>query len=326
MLHRRLIFGGLIVLTLAVLAYLDFRLAHLNVIYNKEIWLPRGIILMPVYLVCLFYVTRELLALLQDAGLHPSPRSVHTSNLIIALVCWIANVVQQYNLEVLEKTTSKGGWQWASTSSVCALLAFAIGLFICFASEMRRYQHPGGVTINLAGAVFAIAYLGMLSCFMILLHMAYGIGAILSLIVVTKMGDIGAYTVGKMFGRHKMTPGLSPGKTIEGAVGGLTFACFGAWFWFMIFLPQLDLWRPQVANVSETSFVAAVSFGLVIGLTGMVGDLAGSLMKRDSCKKDSGDAVPGFGGLLDIFDSLLMAAPVTFIFWTFGIVCPGYHH
>ncbi|GHT11092.1 hypothetical protein FACS1894170_04200 [Planctomycetales bacterium] len=317
MLARRLFFGILLVSILLGLAWLDIRLSRYG--FAKDIiWLPRGIVLLPVYLLCLVLLTREVLRILNAAGLHPQPLVVYIGNVFIAASCWIANVVQQYNLEILHITESKGGWSWASTSCFSALLAVACGVFFAFAAEMRRYSHPGGITINLAGSVFALAYLGLLSCFMIQLHMAYGVEAVLSLVIVTKMCDVGAFTVGKLVGRHRMTPILSPAKTVEGAVGGIVFACFGAWFWF-------DVVLPYYSKEAYTPFLGWFSFGIVIALVGMVGDLAGSLIKRDSNMKDSGHAIPGFGGLLDIFDSLLMTAPAAFVFWVFGFVCPGKH-
>jgi len=314
MLSRRLCFGTLIIAVVTGLAWLDVRI-HEYGLAKDIVWLPKGIVLLPVYLGCLLLLTREVLRLLNAAGLHPHPPSVYLGNLFIAVSCWIANVIQQYNLEVLENPVSKGGWDWAATASFTALLAVAGGVILAFAAEMRRYSHPGGVTINLAGAVFTFAYLGLLSCFMIQLHMAYGIWAIFSLVVVTKMCDSGAFAFGKLFGIHRITPSLSPGKTLEGVIGGFLFACAGSWLWFDGVLLYF--------NKPLTPVLGWMVFGLAVALTGMVGDLAGSLIKRDSHMKDSGHAVPGFGGVLDIFDSLLMAAPVAYVFWVFGIVCPG---
>ncbi|MDR0869920.1 MAG: phosphatidate cytidylyltransferase [Planctomycetaceae bacterium] len=314
MLSRRLIFGTLIIAVLLLLSWLDVIISHYGA--KKEIlWLPKGMVLLPVYLGCLILLTREVLRILDAAGLHPFDPTVYLGNILVAASCWFANVYQQFKIDILGETASKGGWHWAVTSSYCALFALAVGVIICFAAEMRRYHHPGGVTINLSGAVFAIAYLGLLSCFMIQLYMAYGIWAVLSLVVITKLCDIGAFAVGSLVGRHKMTPLLSPGKTIEGAIGGILFSCVGAWFWFDIILIRFD-------NVHRTPVLGWLAFGIVIAVVGMVGDLGGSLIKRDSKMKDSGHSVPGFGGVLDVFDSLLMAAPAAYFFWTFRIVCP----
>ena len=314
MLSRRLCFGTLIIAIVIGLSWLDVSIYRYG-LARDIVWLPKGIVLLPTYLVCLFFMTQEVLRLLNVAGLKPLASSVYLGNLFIAISCWIANVIQQYNLEILKNTTSKGGWEWAATASFTALLAVACGVILAFAAEMRRYSHPGGVMINLAGAVFTFAYLGLLSCFMIQLHMAYGIGAILSLVIVTKMCDTGAFTFGKLFGRYRITPSLSPGKTLEGVIGGFLFACAGSWLWFDGVLIYFDK--------SPTPFLGWMMFGFAVALAGMIGDLAGSLIKRDSHMKDSGHAVPGFGGVLDIFDSLLMAAPVAYVFWVFGLVCPG---
>ena len=311
MLSRRLCFGTLIVAVVIGLSWLDVSI-YKHGLAKEVIWLPRGSALLPAYLVCLVFLTREVLRLLNAAGLRPLASSVYLGTLLIAISCWIANVIQQFNLDVLKNTTSKGGWEWAATASFTALLAVACGVILAFAAEMRRYSHPGGVMINLAGAVFTFAYLGLLSCFMIQLHMAYGIEAILSLVIVTKMCDTGAFTFGKLIGRYRITPVLSPGKTLEGVFGGILFACTSAWLWFDVVLPYF--------NRTPTPFLGWMAFGLAVGLTGMVGDLAGSLIKRDSKMKDSGHAVPGLGGLLDIFDSILVAAPVAYVFWVFGFV------
>ncbi len=324
MLFWRLAIGIPIVLVLLGLSYLDICVSQYG-LAREIVWLPRGIVLIPPYLICLFFLTKELLEILNTAGLHPRRSTVYLGNLLIAASCWLANVAQQYKLEILHETISHRGWQWASTASVCALLAVAAGIILSFAAEMRRYTHPGGVTINLAGAVFAIAYLGLLSCFMIQLHMAYEIGAMLSLVVVVKLSDIGAYTIGKLFGRYKITPGLSPGKTLEGCLGGILFACLGSWLWFIVVLPYYDSMKPHEDIFPHTPTLNWLLFGVTVSLAGMVGDLAGSLIKRDSNLKDSGHSIPGFGGVLDIFDSLLMAAPVVYVFWATGIVCPGYH-
>jgi phosphatidate cytidylyltransferase len=107
-----------------------------------------------------------------------------------------------------------------------------------------------------------------------------------------------------------MTPKLSPKKTWEGASGGLALAVATAvvgsslgprppWFWFK-----------------------AIAFGLAVGVAGMFGDLAESLIKRESQKKDASSAVPGFGGILDVIDSLLFAAPVSYFWLNWTVISP----
>jgi phosphatidate cytidylyltransferase len=190
------------------------------------------------------------------------------------------------------------------------LLAFALSLVAAFVGEMSRYRQAGGVIVNVALAVFGVAYVGVLLTFAIQLRMlggpVTGMVLLLALIIVVKLSDTGAYTVGRLFGRHKLAPVLSPGKTIEGAIGGLAFACLGAWFAFSYLPLWLDCNRPLHAW-------GWIVFGLAVGIAGMVGDLAESLIKRDLGAKDSSTWMPGFGGVLDIIDSILLAAPVAYL-------------
>ncbi|MEX0586136.1 MAG: phosphatidate cytidylyltransferase, partial [Pirellulales bacterium] len=140
-----------------------------------------------------------------------------------------------------------------------------------------------------------------------------GLLPLISLIAVAKACDTGAYTFGRLFGRHKMSPIISPGKTIEGAVGGLLAACAASYAVF---------WPYTVAFLSghdePKRFGGAwgwLAFGLLVGAAGMFGDLAESMLKRDAGVKDSSTWLPGLGGVLDILDSLLLSAPIALGWW-----------
>ncbi len=134
-------------------------------------------------------------------------------------------------------------------------------------------------------------------------------GRILALfpIVIVKVSDMGAYFAGRRFGRHKLCPQLSPGKTREGLAGGIAAAIVMAVVFAMAFPPPAAwavLWRP----------LPLAACAIVLTLVGVMGDLAESFLKRASGVKDSSGILPGMGGLLDVLDSLLFAAPVFFIF------------
>ncbi len=109
--------------------------------------------------------------------------------------------------------------------------------------------------------------------------------------------DIAAYIVGKAIGRHKLCPAISPGKTVEGAIGGLVGAVAVTW--------AMGTWL-------GLSVAQAVLLGVLLGVGGQLGDLFESFLKRRAGAKDSGALLPGHGGVLDRFDSLLFNAPIAY--------------
>jgi phosphatidate cytidylyltransferase len=124
-------------------------------------------------------------------------------------------------------------------------------------------------------------------------------GLLATVLLITKLGDIGAYLVGSRFGKTPLIPRISPKKTIEGAIGGLIFSILGAF-----------ISRPFLGF----SYLHLIVLGIVFGIVGQLGDLSESLIKRDCQVKDSGKILPGMGGILDEIDSLLFTAP-TFYFY-----------
>lgn len=126
------------------------------------------------------------------------------------------------------------------------------------------------------------------------------------LIIVTKITDVGGYFVGKLWGKTKLAPVLSPKKTVEGAIAG--FICAVGMSMFMSYLGK---------TISLTSFNLPLSeslfLGILIGVLAQVGDLAESLLKRDAVVKDS-NTLPGLGGVLDMVDSLLFTAPIVYFY------------
>jgi len=126
------------------------------------------------------------------------------------------------------------------------------------------------------------------------------------LIVVTKIADMGAYFIGRLWGKRKLAPVLSPKKTIEGAIAG--FICSVLMSIVMGLLGSQ--WAPDLFSLP---LLEAVSLGMCIGIIGQVGDLAESLLKRDASIKDS-NTLPGLGGILDMVDSLLLTAPIVYFY------------
>jgi phosphatidate cytidylyltransferase len=189
---------------------------------------------------------------------------------------------------------------------------FALVVLLAFLVEMARFRPDqsaeGSVVIRMALLVWMTAYLGLLPSFLAQLRWpassaAYNPAAALALtIFVPKCCDIGAYFTGRLLGRHPMTPVLSPKKTWEGLAGGLVLSA----------AVSVAINRLLSEPVLRGGDVSAAGFGLVVGGIGALGDLAESLIKRDCRRKDASQVVPGFGGVLDVVDSIVFAAPVAY--------------
>jgi phosphatidate cytidylyltransferase len=129
------------------------------------------------------------------------------------------------------------------------------------------------------------------------------------LVLVVKSTDVGAFFVGSAIGKHKLFPRLSPRKTWEGFAGGLVCALIASIIYVLV--------ADGAFGVLKVSMLDAVILGVLLSLVGMAGDMFESLLKRASGSKDSGAAVPGMGGLLDVLDSLLFGAPVLYFYARF---------
>lgn len=170
-------------------------------------------------------------------------------------------------------------------------------------------QRPAGEPIawpRMILPLFAIGYVNWLLGYGIWLRdLDRGVEWILLLVWVTWLGETAAYLVGSVLGRHKLAPLVSPKKTVEGAVAQFVVsiaAALAAQFWFM---PALQPGE-------------AVAVGALLGVAGQIGDLTESALKRSVGTKDTGQLIPGHGGILDRIDSLLFSAPVLFYYasWT----------
>jgi phosphatidate cytidylyltransferase len=198
------------------------------------------------------------------------------------------------------------------------LQAYVAGGFVLFAFlvEMYRYRATGHSIAKIAHSLLVIAYLGVLASFFLKLRwLAFpgrdATGLMLALtIFVPKCGDIAAFFVGRLFGRRQITPLLSPKKTWAGFLGGFGGSAFAA-----VTLMLIGRYVPPGVEVFAFDWPEAVAFGITVGFAGVLGDLAESLIKRDGKAKDASQTVPGFGGLLDVFDSVLFAGPVAYLWF-----------
>lgn len=180
------------------------------------------------------------------------------------------------------------------------LLSFT--LMACFLYQRIRYG-LSGVLANCGAACFSILYLGLFGAFAPATYIDFGPWHLLMLIFVVKCSDIGAYTFGTLFGKHKFSPIISPKKTWEGMAGAVIAAVLVA-VAFAVFCDIMAWWLGAI-------------FGVAFAFLGQLGDLAESMLKRDAEKKDASNNVPGFGGILDVVDSILVTAPFGYLFFLF---------
>jgi len=176
-----------------------------------------------------------------------------------------------------------------------------LGVMASFLYQRVRYG-ISGVLANCSGACFSILYLGLLGVFVPAVYIDFGPWHLLMLIFVVKCSDIGAYTIGCLCGKHKFSPVISPKKTWEGMAGAVIVAVVVA-VAFAVFCDIMPWWL-------------GILFGAAFAFIGQLGDLAESMLKRDAQTKDASNNVPGFGGILDVVDSILITAPFGYLFFS----------
>lgn len=195
-------------------------------------------------------------------------------------------------------------------SAVLIAVTLALGTSECYTLLRLKNQlrAPGAAPApmdNLRTAVLAVACIALPGAFLFALRFQeQGLLAVLYLVAVAKMVDNGGLFFGRLLGRHKLAPKISPGKTIEGLLGGL---CTGALTAFLL--------GPSCTKGTPLFFLL---FGLSISVLAVLGDLAESLLKRRAGVKDSGSLLPGIGGILDLMDSVLLPAPVAYLLLALG--------
>ncbi len=197
---------------------------------------------------------------------------------------------------------------WFEGSWALPSLVFFVGFLILIALHFRD---KNGAIVNLAVSSFGLIYIAIPMG--LLLGIFYGSGTlqdgrfwICYLLIVTKISDVGAYFAGNLWGKRKLAPMISPGKTIEGAIGGLACSIFASLAFYAI---------SDFSGTVRFSLGAleAIVLGALLGSIGQFGDLAESLLKRDANKKDS-NTLPGLGGVLDLIDSLLFNSFIIFFY------------
>jgi phosphatidate cytidylyltransferase len=304
-LRQRLTYGSLMLVGLLALLYLDYWVEQ-----NTQGWVklpnlhpPRqfglggvGLLLAMIFLLPL--ATTEVARLFVAEQIRPYRFLAGLGSGLLAIHAFL---------------TQFPWFQHIATST----LAFII-VFIMILAAIRRAsgRHTEEAITHMAGTVLAMLYLGGLAWFLIALRVKHSAdqqhgfqgstAAVVMILLVVKFADIGAYFGGRALGRHKLIAWLSPGKTWEGLACGLATSA-------LVGLACSMIWHTRLSTLT---WWKALLFGAIIGAVGQLGDLLESLMKRDAKVKDSGDIIPGFGGLLDVIDSPLLAAPAAYLLFS----------
>lgn len=228
----------------------------------------------------------------------PHARSFNALGFVICITYWAS---------VIWYTTTRHNVppMWLD---LAALTASVHGSFLlCY-----RHQLEGALTLQrifntVFGVVYTVIFFGFIARLMYFQSDGKGITGIflvLFLVMVTKFSDMGAYVVGVLFGKHKMIPHISPAKSWEGFVGAF-IGSFSAAAILLALMPE---------KLAPITWLHGMILAPVLCATAVTGDLAESVLKRCVAIKDSGHALPGIGGILDLTDSLLFTAPVFYFY------------
>jgi phosphatidate cytidylyltransferase len=296
MLRTRLPIGLAMVAAILAILWIDERFAP---------WYPLWFV---TSLIVMGHSSLEVVGLLNETSARPSGNTVFGGVMAMVLANWAPHVASH-----LIRAPELGADPLYDASAPIHSLSWPLWTFVAivmfaFIAQSAQFERPGRTMATIAGTVLAVAYVGLLGSFIIQFRwLPHGIIPLAALVATSKGADTGAYTLGRLAGRHKLWPQLSPNKTIEGAIGGLVVGILAA-------LIVVAIAR-YLLRIPTLSWPAAVGFGVLVGATAQLGDLMESMIKRDCARKDASDAVPGFGGVLDVMDSLLFAGPVAYGYW-----------
>ena len=179
---------------------------------------------------------------------------------------------------------------------------------VVYSDRVQTARGEGSALLNTATTLAGMLYVGLtLSTLISLREMPLGGRVVVLLFAATWVCDASAYILGSKIGRHKLFERVSPNKTIEGTIAGFVLAIVTAWVCHLTFMSGMAL-------------VHVLAVGGICGSIGQVSDLVESLFKRDAGVKDSSNLIPGHGGILDRFDSEILAAPAVFLYVQFVVL------
>ncbi|MEP7272924.1 MAG: phosphatidate cytidylyltransferase [Acidobacteriota bacterium] len=230
----------------------------------------------------------------------------------------VLGLVEYYSLT--QKVGARSGYVLGLAATAALVAAFYTGrneligpilaalVIIELISQLLGNRDLPSTLTGSAATVFGVLYVGLLGGYIIALRVIEDPRPqipekLLTLFfIVVFAGDTGAYYTGRLIGRHRLAPRISPAKTVEGAIGGLLGNLLAAFVAHLTFFPELPL--KHIAPLS-----------LAMGVGGILGDLCESMLKRGAQTKDASQLIPGHGGLLDRLDSMLFNAPLLYFYY-----------
>lgn len=239
---------------------------------------------------------------------------------LLALVIIIVMLSLYEFYKLAEKKQVRSQYMIGGAASLAIVLAIyfrqpeiiiaSVLLLIILSFFQALYSHTGSPLLNVSITVFGVFYFSFLTgSFLLLRDLSWSLGMdynyaggwFLLVFLTTWLGDTAAYVLGSYFGKHKLIKRVSPNKSIEGAVAGFVFSLVAAvicHYWF----------------VHELRLIDSLIVGAIVGSFGQYGDLFESMFKRDVGVKDSSSLIPGHGGVMDRFDSLLVSTPIVYFY------------
>jgi phosphatidate cytidylyltransferase len=251
---------------------------------------------------------REFYGLIEDKGAHPIVGLGLAGGVALPVVAYLGN---EYHATLLMTGT----------------------LLVVMLAQLGRRQITEALA-SISGTFFGVFYVGWLLSHAVVLRQFYdqvvtrhgpasaeqlgvvpdsGAFLLVYCLTVVVLCDAGAYFAGRAYGKRKLAPRISPGKTVEGAIGGVLMGTLGGLAMKSVF----DLIWPELSAV--LGYSAATVFGVLVAMVGIVGDLVESLLKRDAERKDAGALLPGMGGILDRVDAPILGIPVTYYLMLFYV-------
>jgi phosphatidate cytidylyltransferase len=324
LLKQRLVTSAVLITVVLALVYLDANHCRTGC---------EGLWLLPLLLFFALGTTWDIAAMMRRSGQRISTRVAGLATTIVALggavpLCW------PLSGRAYPADCSVGRVGWIVAGGVLAIFVVLLVEMIAFEKTSsvpggegarRADADHGPVTSRVGLTVFASLYVALPMALLVPMRAlgsgGEGLAALLTTIAVTKSADAGAYFTGKAFGRHKLVPRLSPGKTWEGLGGGLITATIVAWVCLSGLFPATGGSDQMSTSLSASAFLSrpiggSILLGPLLALSGLGGDLGESLIKRDLGSKDSGNSLPGLGGFWDVTDSLVASVLPAYLFFS----------